>query len=70
MTFLFMNQIEDPEADTFAARGGKVYESGTKPVDRGSAPPAGKPGSVTLTGGGPCVCGRCLFEWACPGVSL
>lgn len=79
MSFLFMGAQGDPEFDTIEARGGtRIYDATRAPTDaelrlnrepRPRAAPTGRPGVVVLTGGGPCVCGRCLLEPACPSFS-
>lgn len=76
MKVLFMGEVEDPELDVWLARGTvQVYDGTRKPTEGErqllaslpKRPPyTGPKGTLTLTGGGVCVCGRCLFERACP----
>lgn len=78
-----MGEQPDPEMDVAIGRGTPRIYDGNAPLteeeaeqlrqwhkerDARSAAYTGKRGSHTLTGGGLCVCGRCLWESKCPGV--
>ncbi|MCI0674127.1 MAG: hypothetical protein L0Y64_27075 [Myxococcaceae bacterium] len=75
--YLWMGVQEDPELYVWLGRGLRVYDA-TRPPTEAEArllatphqrrEPGTERGGLTLTGGGECVCGRCLWEWACPGV--
>lgn len=68
-TVLFMGVQPDSEA-----RRSRIYDgtgrtrAGLAPRDAQPAALSGRPGALYLSGGGRCVCGRCLFEAACSGV--
>lgn len=65
----FMSKV----AEDFRCR---IYDGTRKPTkaevramrERAARPLPPRPwrGFLTLTGGGRCVCGGCLFEWRCP----
>jgi hypothetical protein len=73
--FLFMGEQEDPEMDVWLGRQMvRIYDATREPTEaelrlnretkRESTKREG--GAVYLTGGGQCLCGRCLFESHCP----
>lgn len=73
---LWMGEQEDPELDNWLGRGMvRVYDATRPPTEAelrllAEPQPHRKSGTgrgvLVLTGGGACVCGWCLWEWACP----